>query len=309
MWLTGWTRAMGPILEGEPTAGGAWAAVLLVSASTLAGAWLARRNSAKVTVWLAIASSMMLVTALADLLPDAWSDAVESGVPLWGVGLAVVFGFLVITYFTRKGCVCPAINRPHIARHAPGRHRRVREAVGAALFGGMGTAAALTTHRAIEGATLALTASVVVVLALMVHSASEGLALAALLGLAKQRLAPWLVVSCASPAVGVVIAKVSPLPGKAVPILLGMVTGVLLRTAIVGLKLAAGSQENGRLSRRHVAVAAAISVTSGALLVAAHGLHGHDQLDATTEIDRVARTTESRAMAVPGGPGAASADR
>ncbi|MFC7641231.1 hypothetical protein ACFQX6_09770 [Streptosporangium lutulentum] len=90
----------------------------------------------------------------------------------------------------------PAGRRPH----APGLHRRVREVVDAALFGGMGTAAALTLHRAIEGATLALTASVVVVIALMVHSAGEGLALAALLDMAKQRLAPWLVVSCVSPA-------------------------------------------------------------------------------------------------------------
>lgn len=273
------TSALGPALEGASPGAGAWAAVLLVSLSTLAGAWLARRNSAKVTVWLAIASAMMLITALADLLPDAWRDATETGVPLWAVGLAIVFGFLVITYFTRKGCGHRhghGGSRPVGGRHAPGLHRRVKEAVDAALFGGMGTAAALTLHRAIEGATLALTASAVVVIALMVHSASEGLALAALLDMARQRLAPWLVVSCLSPAAGILIAAVAPLPGQTVPLLLGMVTGVLLRTAVVGLRLAAAGQEGGRLSGRHLAIAAGVAVTGGVLLVAMHGVLGED---------------------------------
>ncbi|MEU4407919.1 hypothetical protein AB0F88_25665 [Streptosporangium sp. NPDC023963] len=269
--------ALGPALEGASPGAGAWAAVLLVSLSTLAGAWLVRRNSAKVTVWLAIASAMMLITALVDLLPDAWRDATETGVPLWAVGLAIVFGFLVITHFTRRGCGHGhGGSRPAGGRHAPGLHRRVKEAVDAALFGGMGTAAALTLHRAIEGATLALTASAVVVIALMVHSASEGLALAALLDMAGQRLAPWLVVSCLSPAAGILIATFAPLPGQIVPLLLGTVTGVLLRTAVVGLRLAAAGQEGGRLSKRHLTIAAGVAVTGGALLIATHGVLGED---------------------------------
>ncbi|WP_371786280.1 hypothetical protein [Streptosporangium subroseum] len=279
MLLANRTQMLGPALEGASPGAGAWAAVLLVSLSTLAGAWLARRNSAKVTVWLAIASAMMLITALADLLPDAWRDATETGVPLWAVGLAIAFGFLVITYFTRKGC---GHGHGHErskragGRHAPGLHRRVKEAVDAALFGGMGTAAALTMHRAIEGATLALTASIVVVIALMVHSASEGLALAALLDMAKQRLAPWLLVSCASPAAGVLVATVAPLPAQTVPILLGMVTGVLLRTAVVGLRLAAAGQADGRLSKRHLTIAASVAIIAGVLLVTTHGALGED---------------------------------
>src|ERR1044072_6225268 len=134
------TSALGPALEGAAPGAGAWAAVLLVSLSTLAGAWLARRNSARMTVWLAIASATMLITALADLLPDAWRDAGETGVPLWAGGLTIVFGFLVITYFTRKGCGPGhghGDSRPVGGRHAPGLHRRIGKAVDAALFGGM----------------------------------------------------------------------------------------------------------------------------------------------------------------------------
>jgi zinc transporter ZupT len=275
MLLADGTQMPGPALEGAPPGAGAWAAVLLVSLSTLAGAWLARRNSAKVTVWLAIASAMMLITALADLLPDAWRDAAEAGVPLWAVGLAIAFGFLMITYFTRKGCGHGHEgSNPAGGRHAPGLHRRVKEAVDAALFGGMGTAAALTLHRAIEGATLALTASAVVVIALMVHSASEGLALTALLDMAKQRLAPWLVVSCAGPAAGVLIAGIAPLPGQIVPILLGMVTGVLLRTAVIGLRLAAAGHADGRLPKRHLTIAAGVAAVAGVLLITTHGVPG-----------------------------------
>jgi hypothetical protein len=217
---------------------------------------------------------MMMVMALTDLLPDAWQDAVEDGVPLWALGVSVATGFLVITYFTRKGCACPsdtAAKAPR--RHAPGRHRRLKEAVNAAMFGGMGTAAALTLHRAIEGATLALTGSVVVVLALMVHSASEGLALAALLDMARQRLAPWLVVACLSPAAGVLVAELSPLPEHVIPLLLGTVAGVLLRIAVVGVRLAA-AQRQGGLRRRHVAVAVAAAVALGTLLTTARAVQG-----------------------------------
>ncbi|SNT34220.1 Zinc transporter ZupT [Streptosporangium subroseum] len=296
MLLANRTQMLGPALEGAPPGTGAWAAVLLVSLSTLAGAWLARRNSTKVTVWLAIASAMMLITALADLLPDAWRDAAETGVPLWAVGLAIAFGFLVITYFTRKGCGHEhGGSRRAAGRHAPGLHRRVKEAVDAALFGGMGTAAALTMHRAIEGATLALTASAVVVIALMVHSASEGLALAALLDMAGQRLAPWLLVSCASPAAGVLIATVAPLPAQIVPILLGMVTGVLLRTAVVGLRLAAAGQAGGRLSKRHLTVAASVAVIAGVLLVTTHGALGEDH-------PRTERTPHAADRTAPAAP-------
>jgi zinc transporter ZupT len=263
-------EAINVVEHGQGPGYGAWTAVGLVSVSSLAGAWLARRDSTRVVVWLAIASATMLVIAMADLLPDAWREASETGVPWWAIGISAAVGFLVITYFTRRGCGCEADSDKAAGRHAPGRHRRLKQAVDTALFGGMGTAAALTTHRAIEGATLALTASAVVVIALMVHSASEGLALAALLDLAKQRLAPWLVVACAAPAVGVLAATIHPLPGQVVPILLSMISGVLTRTAVVGLKLAASKQAGGRLSRRQVTIAGCGALTIGALIVVAH---------------------------------------
>ena len=280
MYLSQGIEAINVIEHGRSPGYGAWIAVGLVSVSSLAGAWLARRNSARVVVWLAIASATMLVIAMTDLLPDAWREASETGVPWWAIGVSAMAGFVVITYFTRRGCGCEADADKAAGRHAPGRHRRLRQAVDTALFSGMGTAAALTTHRAIEGATLALTASAVVVIALMVHSASEGLALAALLDMAKQRLTPWLVVACAAPAVGVLAATIHPLPAKVVPILLSMISGVLTRTAVVGLKLAASKQAGGHLSRRQVTIAGLGALTVGALIVVAH----------TTENSRPART-------------------
>lgn len=173
--------------------------------------------------------------------------------------------------------------------------------------GGMGTAAALTLHRAVEGAALALTASVVVIIALVVHSASEGLALAALLDIAKQRLLPWLVVACLSPAVGVAIATFSPLPDHLVPILLAMVMGVLCRTAVVGMKLAASKQQGGRLSRRHIAIAATTAAGAGLLLATAHSLGEQEEpphlltapRDAAGMADTAAQVTERRAAPPP----------
>lgn len=292
MYLPQGIEAMNVVEHGRGPGYGAWIAVGLVSVSSLAGAWLARRNSTRVVVWLAIASATMLVIAMTDLLPDAWREASETGVPWWAIGIAAAVGFAVITYFTRKGCGCEADADKAAGRHAPGRHRRLKQAVDTALFSGMGTAAALTTHRAIEGATLALTASVVVVIALMVHSASEGLALAALLDMAKQRLAPWLAVACAAPAIGVIAATIHPLPGKAVPLLLSMISGVLTRTAIVGLKLAASRQAGGRLSRRQVTIAGFGALTIGALIVAAH----------TSEDSHPVRTRTRPVRLVPSSP-------
>ncbi|GAA4566412.1 hypothetical protein [Planotetraspora kaengkrachanensis] len=313
MPLTDWVGTAAPVLEAIAGRRDSWAAVALVCAATLAGAWLARRNTRRLSMWLAVASAMMLVTALVDLLPDAWSEAVEAGVPLWTLVLSGSFGFLVITYFTRRGCACPSEAAPG-ALHAPGRHRRVKRAVDAALYGGMGTAAALTLHRAIEGATLGLAASAVVVVALTIHSASEGLALAALLDLARQRVAPWLVVACVSPAVGVLMATVAPMPGWLVPILLSMVMGVLLRTAVVGMKLAARNQQDGRLSRRQLTIAAMAATTVGVVIVTAHSLHGEQEPEQAAPLfrhslagfpDAAVAHAHAAPPALTGGPGTA----
>ncbi|GIH27152.1 hypothetical protein Aph01nite_54620 [Acrocarpospora phusangensis] len=260
-------------MEGGSPGAAAWLAVSLVSLSTLVGAWLARRHARRVTVWLAVSSALMLVTAVVDLLPDAWHEAVEKGVPLWGMGLAIGLGFLVVTYFTRKEHV--HTSDPPAGRHAPGLHRRIKEMAAAALFGGVGTAAALTVHRVIEGATLALSASAVVVIALVIHSAGEGLAIVALLDMAGQRLTPLLLVACASPLVGMAIGMVSPMPSRAVPILLGVATGILSRTALLGLKLAASRHEDGRVPRRHVLTAATVAATVALSISAVQWIPGH----------------------------------
>ncbi|MFI9837602.1 hypothetical protein ACIHFD_11250 [Nonomuraea sp. NPDC051941] len=242
-----------------------WAAVGLVALSTLAGAHLAQRKADRISVWLAVASALMLITALTDVMPDAWREAVATHVPVWLVAVAGLFGYVVITHFTRHGCAHQHdVGRR--ARHAPGMHRRVEQAVSAAVYGGVGTAVALSLHRMIEGATLVLAASIIVVAALMIHSAGEGVALTAMLDLARKPLAPWLALACLSPAAGVVLASVAPLPPQSVPILLGVLTGVLLRTAMVGLQMARAS---GRLPRRQVVVVATGVLAVGGLLVTA----------------------------------------
>ncbi|MEW1843588.1 hypothetical protein AB0392_37065 [Nonomuraea angiospora] len=262
----------GPNLQSYDAAMGAampvwtvWVAVGLVALSTLAGAHLAQRKADRISVWLAVASALMLITALTDVMPDAWREAVATHVPVWLVVLAGLFGYVVITHFTRHGHAHQHdVGRR--ARHAPGMHRRVEQAVSAAVYGGVGTAVALSLHRMIEGATLVLAASIIVVAALMIHSAGEGVALTAMLDLARKPLAPWLALACLSPAAGVVLARVAPLPPQSVPILLGVLTGVLLRTAMVGLQM---TRASGRLPRRQVVVVATGVLAVGGLLVAA----------------------------------------
>ena len=57
------------------------------------------------------------------------------------------------------------------------------------------------------------------------------------------------------PVVGVVVASVRPLPESLVPVLLALVAGVLLRTAMVGIGVAREKRRTGELRNWHVAAA------------------------------------------------------
>lgn len=181
--------------------------------------------------------------------------------------MSLAVGFLVITYFTRAGCSHGHDDEPTTA---VGRHRRTTRLSGKAGFGGVGAAAALTAHRVIEGTTLALTPSTAVIVALLVHSASEGLALAALLHEGRQRLAPWMLMSVAAPPVGIVAATISPLPEMLVPVLLAIVGGVLLRTAVVGLRMAIVKKRSGELRGWQIVASAGVAAALGVLLALEH---------------------------------------
>ncbi|SDL93721.1 Zinc transporter ZupT [Nonomuraea maritima] len=281
-----------PSMNVDPPLWSSWAAVALIVVSTIAGAWLARKNASKIGLWLSVASASMLVTVLTELLPEAWQEAVDTGTPLWAIALAGVFGYSVITYFTRRGCGHRHTGGGKGRRHAPGLHRRVKRAVNAAVFGGVGTASALIVHRMMEGTTLVLALSVVVVAALMVHSASEGLALTAMLELAGKPLAPWLTASCLSPAAGVLLAEILTLPPQSMPILLAVLAGVLLRTAVIGLQMA---RVDGGLRRRHLLPVAATALSVGALLAAAQVLLS----DRTTPFTPASAHTAAHATATP----------
>jgi zinc transporter ZupT len=259
--------------ERPPPTDGAWAAVALVTAATLAGAWTAVRFSDRMGLWLSLASAMMMVTALAEILPEVREGAAAQGIPLWIPALTAIAGFAVVTWFTRQGCA-----HGHDEEPEGGRHRRAARAASSAAFSGIGAAAALTVHRLIEGATLALTPSAAVIGALFVHSASEGLALAALLREARRPMAPWLLVSTAGPALGLIVATVRPLPESVLPVLLALLGGVLLRTAVVGLRMAAQKKRSGELRNWQIAGALAAAGALGVFVTLSHGHeHGADE--------------------------------
>lgn len=245
-------------------------ALAVVTAATLLGAWTASRWASKLGLWLSLASAMMMVGALTDILPHVWHEAEEVGTPWWAPGLAVAGGFAVITLFTRSGHGHDH-GEASPADPPTGRHRPTDATSRAAGVGVLGAATALTIHRVIEGATLALSPSAAVIGALLVHSASEGLALAALFAQTRRSPMPWLTLAVAGPAVGIVVASVGPLPEVAVPVLLAVVAGVLLRTALVGLGMAAAQRRAGELAGSQIAVAVVAAVALGALgLLAGH---------------------------------------
>ncbi|UXY32066.1 hypothetical protein [Streptomyces sp. HUAS TT20] len=226
-------------------------AVVLVGVATTAGAWLARRGSGRSELLLAAASGILLIIAVLDLLPDAWDEAHQVGVPQWAVPLAALASYGVTGALARIGCPCE-----------PGR------------AGGISSASGLALHRFLEGATLALTPSVAVMAALLVHAAGEGLALAALLGVhPKRRVAPWIALACLSPVAGAFVTSALPIPDDLMPLLLALIGGVLARSAWAALVLA---HQQRPADRRVLAVPVAAAMTLAAALTALVFLAGAD---------------------------------
>jgi zinc transporter ZupT len=200
----------------------------LVAASTVGGALLSRLSSRRPVASSAAVSVVLLAVVLGDLVPDVWRDLAESGTPWWPAVLAGVVGFGLTGALVRRGCACVprADEQPQIG--------------GAEVAGGTASAVAIGVHRALEGAVLALVASVPVIAALVVHAAGEGFALGALLGRASRgRAAAWLLIACLSPLVGAIAAAPARLPETVTPVVTALVAGALLRSAVLALRLAA----------------------------------------------------------------------
>src|SRR6266702_3059699 len=246
----------------------ALAGVALIAASTLAGAWLARRASRLPAVTLAGAAVALAAVVLADLVPDVWHDLPASEPGRWAaVGMAAAgcaVGYAVAEVLARRGCACQArsgAGRGWAATAAsPGggtataSGRETATASGGAwatASGGGGAAAvALAAHRLLEGAAVALTGSAAVIVALAVHAAGEGFALAALLrGERRSSAVPLLVFACLSPAAGAVALGQIRLPDRASAVLTAVVAGAMSRAAVDAWRLArAGRRRDHRES-------------------------------------------------------------
>jgi len=254
----------------------ALAGVALIAASTLAGAWLARRASRLPAVTLAGAAVALAAVVLADLVPDVWHDLPASEPGRWAaVGMAAAgcaVGYAVAEVLARRGCACQArsgAGRGWAATAAsPGggtataSGRETATASGGAwatasggawatASGGGGAAAvALAAHRLLEGAAVALTGSAAVIVALAVHAAGEGFALAGLLrGERRSSVVPLLVFACLSPAAGAVALGQIRLPDRASAVLTAVVAGAMSRAAVDAWRLArAGRRRDHRES-------------------------------------------------------------
>lgn len=194
----------------------AWLGIGMIAIATLTGARLGRRTPSASSIPLAAACGALIAVVVADLGPDVWGDVRGFGLPWWPVGLAGAVGFVGAGLLMRRGCPCE-----------PG------------PAGGIGTAAALGVHRALEGSALAVAMSAPLVLALVIHAASEGFALTALLDAERgHRAAGWLVLACVAPAFGLIVVGSIGLPASSKPVITSLVAGVLARTAWSAYRIA-----------------------------------------------------------------------
>jgi zinc transporter ZupT len=238
-----WSHVLG-VLPGTVLAGAG-----LVAAATVAGAWLARHRPGHRQIWFAAAAGALLIIAGLHLLPDAWAGARAAGIWPGLVPIAAVAAFAAAGLAVRAGCGCQE-------------HRE--RATGA------GTAAALTVHRFLEGAAIALAGSAVVALALAAHAFGEGLATGALLGgQPRRRVAGWLALMCLSPLIGAAAAGAFPVPAAAEPLLLAVAAGVLAQAARVSLRAAFRGLRPARLL-----LSPAAATTTMAAVVTVLAVHG-----------------------------------
>jgi zinc transporter ZupT len=236
-----------PVVLPAPVLAGA----SLVAATTVAGAWLARRRPRQRRMWFAAAAGALLIIAGLHLLPDAWAGARAAQIwpPL--VPLAAAAGFAAAGLATRAGCGCQE-------------HREQAS--------GAGTAAALAVHRFLEGAAIALAGSAVVALALAAHAFGEGLATGALLGgQPRRRVTGWLALMCLSPVIGAAVTDAFPFPAAAEPVLLAVAAGVLAQAARVSLRAAFRGSQPTRLLLSRPAAATTMAAIVTALAVHAAG--------------------------------------
>jgi zinc transporter ZupT len=240
---------------GQPTAwahapaippGAVLAGTGLVAAATVAGAWLARRPRHR-QIWFAAAAGALLAIAGLHLLPDAWRGSRDAGIWPGLVPTAAIAGFAAAGLATRAGCGCQE-------------HKEQAN--------GAGTAAALTVHRFLEGAAIALAGSAVVALALTAHAFGEGVATGALLGeQPRRRVAGWLALMCLSPVIGAAAADAVPIPVAAEPVLLAVTAGVLAQAARVSLRAAFRGLQPTRLLLSGPAAASTMAAIATVLAV------------------------------------------
>jgi len=213
----------------------------LVAVATVAGAWLAGRHPGQRQIWFAAAAGALLIIAGLHLLPDAWAAARTASVwpPL--VPIAAVAAFTAAGLAARAGCGC---------------HAHKERAIGFAA------AAALATHRFLEGAAISLSGSATVAIALAAHAFGEGLAAGALLGAQpRRRMAAWLSLMCLSPVAGAAAADTFAIPEATEPIVLAVAAGILVQAAWMSLRTAfSGLRQSRLLLVRPTATAAVAAV-------------------------------------------------
>jgi ZIP family zinc transporter len=196
-----------------------WVGAGLIATATLLGAAVARSPLARAARVLVVVAGVLLVVVTVDLVPDIVRDLPGSGMPWWGPVLAAASAAAVAGGTMRRGCAC----RPASPR-------------------GPWTAVAIGIHRALEGATLAVSGSLVLIAALVLHAAGEGFALSALLrGVRRRTAALWLLVGCVSPAVGATALGSGRIPDSVRPVVTAAVAGVLLRIAFSSYRIVTGS--------------------------------------------------------------------
>jgi zinc transporter ZupT len=182
-------------------------ATLLIGTGTLAGIAIVRRVPPGSLPTVALTAAVVVLFAVGDMLPRAYSAATGAGVAPWHVAAAVGAGALMA--FCSGATCC-------------GRSGAFPGTVGLMVLG---------LHRFMEGSAVALFLSVSVVALIFVHALSEGLAAGPMLPAGGRRLVGWLAVLTVAPALGGSVHVGVALRESVAPLALAFVGGWMLAIA------------------------------------------------------------------------------
>lgn len=206
---------------------------LLPFASTLLGGTAVLRLRHRLHPIMGFAAGVVVTTALADILPEAWDQAgAGHGELIGGAAIGGFLAFSVLETFLHRQSFEHG-HPPAADPHHPHEHQDEQHGSGSAIFGWFGSLG-LIVHSSLDGLAIGLgfqastSAGVLITMAVVGHDFADGMNVVTLAftgGLPRRHAVTLLLLDAIAPVVGVAIGGLVPLSHLQLGVLLAVFSG------------------------------------------------------------------------------------